>query len=148
MKTKTFLFLCLFIGIGLTQLSAQNVKNGTGAVPQWVEWTWVQPVYCNGVQIDDLSGHGTAHVIDHYKDGELLYSIVSYDGVYESTVTDEEFKILSTNEKDVYTPLWTTAFHYNLIGNKGSHYIGAIYMDINGTFIVEKALCLENGPKK
>ena len=32
MKTKTFLLLCLFLGFGLTQLSAQNGKNGTGAI--------------------------------------------------------------------------------------------------------------------
>jgi len=28
MKTKTFLLLCLFLGIGLTQLSAQTLKKG------------------------------------------------------------------------------------------------------------------------
>jgi len=28
MKAKLFLFLCLFLGIGLTRLSAQNGKNG------------------------------------------------------------------------------------------------------------------------
>lgn len=28
MKTKTFLLLCLFLGIGMTQLSAQTLKKG------------------------------------------------------------------------------------------------------------------------
>jgi len=28
MKTKTFLLLCIFLGIGLTQLSAQTLKKG------------------------------------------------------------------------------------------------------------------------
>ncbi len=46
MKTKTLLLLCLFLGIGLTQLSAQKttVKYAMGgdALPE--------PILCDGVE--------------------------------------------------------------------------------------------------
>ena len=44
--------VCLFMGMGLTQLSAQSVEF-TGTFDYW------QPVYCNGVQIDYLTGTTT-----------------------------------------------------------------------------------------
>jgi hypothetical protein len=148
MKTKAFLLVCLFMGIGLTKLSAQNGKNGNGAVTGYWTWALDQPVYCNGVQIDDLLGSGTFHFINHYKDGVLIFIIGSFDGVYKSTQTDEEFKILSTNEKDIITPVWSAEWHYNIKGNKGSHYIGTLYLDENWNYTIGKAVCVENGPKK
>ena len=50
MKTKTFLLLCLFLGIGMTQLSAQKGKNGNGAVSEYFTWDGYYidvPVVCS-----------------------------------------------------------------------------------------------------
>jgi hypothetical protein len=38
MKTTTSLLVCLFLGIGMTQLSAQNGKNGTGSTSSYYVW--------------------------------------------------------------------------------------------------------------
>jgi hypothetical protein len=70
MKTKTFLLVCLFSGIGLTQLSAQNGKNGSGNVKGMATIpNWPYPVYCDGVLSDwitipDLTVEWTIHYVN------------------------------------------------------------------------------------
>ena len=46
MKTKTLIMVCLLLGVGLTQLSAQNGQNGTGAISYYDGWIdYYIPVY-------------------------------------------------------------------------------------------------------
>jgi hypothetical protein len=68
MKTKTFLLLCLFLGIGLTQLNAQLLppdnKTGTGIVSFYeyvtdISGYWDIPVVCGGEEINHLTGNVT-----------------------------------------------------------------------------------------
>jgi hypothetical protein len=141
----------MFLDIGLTQLSGQNGQNGNGAVTGFSETIWLieQPVYCNGVQIDNLLGSGTIHYTEHWKDGVNIITICRYDLVYKSTETDEEFKTLCSNEKDFMIPEFVAEWHYNIIGNKGSHYIGTMSQNVvTGKYTIDRAVCLENGPKK
>ena len=142
MKTKTFLLLCLFLGIGLTQLSAQSYKwEGNG-------W-WECPVYCHGIQIDNIAGYGDAHVIDHYKAGEWVWEILTIKGVGWSTNDNEEFtfseqdKIKWSPQLDRYT--WTCHDNIKMAGEKGTLYnISLIINPYNGTYVVNKATCTGN----
>jgi hypothetical protein len=75
MKTKTFLLICLLLGIGLTQLAAQNGKNGSGTVSHEYEYgEWTVPVWCEGV-ISDLvtCPNLIVAVTEHYINGELVW---------------------------------------------------------------------------
>lgn len=145
MKTKTFFLICLFLGIGLTQLSAQNGKNGNGAVSLWKVWNgYWQPVYCDGVNVDNLYGTVTYHVVVHYKNGIVISENVHYTGVVQSSISTEEFKLSEIDKLDYTAGLLT--WHFNLIGNQGTHYIGSMTWDAvnDPNFenpVIDKAIC-------
>ena len=145
MKTKTLLLLCLLLGIGLTQVSAQNDKNGNGALSLYGVWDWYwQPVYCNGVQVDNLSGTVTWHAIFIHKNWVPMKSNAHYSGVVHGDWTGENFKLSETDKQDYITGILT--WHFNLIGDKGSHYIGSMTIDLindpNGeNIIIDKMIC-------
>jgi hypothetical protein len=130
MKTKTFFLICLLLGIGLTQLSAQN-SNSTGTKTYVYNWTaspsWVAtiPVFCDGVQVDELSARGyTAQAMDHYKNGELIWFKDQYKIEFTSNWTGEVFIDHSVDKCTLEDGLYCT--FANLIGNKGSHYVGTL----------------------
>jgi hypothetical protein len=129
MKTKTFLLLCLFLGIGLTQLSAQNGKNGTGSISSFEEWPmdseygpYVIPVWnSKGEVVDYLSGAITYHHIVHFKNGVPVWEHYQYFGEVISANDQEVFAFRDIFKWDYSTG---TGFgHINLRGNNGSHYI-------------------------
>jgi len=129
MKTKIFLLLCLFTGLGLTQLSAQNGKNGTGAINGFFEWDgYKQPVYCDGEIIDYLTGTVSLHSVAFFKNNVVLFYNQHLFGEVYSTKTGEIFKLNEIDKCDQTSML--DFFHFNLIGNKGSHYIGFYIWDM------------------
>jgi hypothetical protein len=148
MRTKTFLVVCLFLGLGFTQLSAQNGKNGTGTVTginyfDYMEW----PVYCNGEQVDNLVGTITYHYETYFKIGIEMWSHSRGSGEAVSTWKvppeggAEVFNINEIDKKFIPGEQYTI-IKWNIVGNKGSHYIGTLLMD-NETWelISVKAVC-------
>ena len=76
MKTKTILLVSLFLGIGLTQLSAQNGKNGSGTTSFEAEFgPWSVPVYCEGAISDWVSCTNLiVKITTHYVNGEVKWA--------------------------------------------------------------------------
>jgi hypothetical protein len=151
MKTKTLLFICLLIGVGLTQLSAQNGNDGTGVVNITIPTDYWLPVYSDGNQVGDLGGVVKWHAQFFYKDG-ILVRVFSHikDIMVENFNTGEIFKcheLLKTDLVDVFS-----TDRFNLIGDQGTHYIG--YMTIHdwsndnpyGILTIEKVI-YPKGPK-
>lgn len=142
MKTKTIFLLCLFLGFGLTQLTAQNGKNGTGALILYDTWKGYYiniPVICGGVTVDRLVGTGDEHIVVIFKNSVPQRQNVTLRGEVTNFRTNEIFKV-----KDfwTYTGGDTSAGHFNIIGDKGSHYIiHYIYYASTDTFTFEKAVC-------
>jgi hypothetical protein len=131
MKTKTFLLLCLFLGFGLTMLSAQgNSQNSDNRATQerFEGDSWI-PIVCNGVTIDELLLTGEYHQIQFVNNGNWQWIIaqVKFNGV--SIGTNETFR---NNELDKYKILTTDANGFpteanltvkiHLMGNMGSRY--------------------------
>jgi hypothetical protein len=122
MKTKTFLLLCLFSGIGLTQISAQN-KNGTGSVvtlESFDIYMFSEPVFSSdGQVIDWLNGPINVHYVRHYKDSVWASEIGHFYGELASDATDEVFSIddhYKTREVGV-----NGDGHYIAKGNQGTY---------------------------
>jgi hypothetical protein len=126
MKMKSILvILCLFVGAGLTQLSAQNLEpNGNS---YWVETFWSVPVFCDGEHVDWIYGIMKVHVVDKYEDGIHVRQVVQAIGNAVSARTGEEFKL---KEHGKWYPVeGKSILRYNLLGKDGSHYIGSYVLD-------------------
>jgi hypothetical protein len=164
MKTKTFLLLCLFIGIGLTQLSAQSGKNdGNHAVAYWMnEQIGFFPLVCSDVapkswldpDFEWLTATVNIHVVEKWKNGQLNSSIWK---VNWEPATSNLGEVFIVNEKDILGPvsvqdgvtLATDYWYANMIGNWGDQYHLCIKVDWKYTddmwvpiaFTVIKAEC-------
>ena len=143
MKTKTLLLLCLFLGIGLTQLSAQNGKNGTGSVQVksvWDSYNIPIPVICNGEEQDMLVGSVYLHGVMHFKDGVWLWNNVTYFGEVTSKKTGVVYSV-----KDIFKISTYDLYgfgHCKLEGSDGSHYTLNYEYDLaNDSFTFTKAVC-------
>ncbi len=132
MKTKTLLLICLFSGIGLALLNAQDYptgpKNGKNGTVVWdfvIPWMVQIPVICDGLLIDQLSTPFgvTIKVVDHYKNGELIREFsMSNNILLTSDITGEVFIEHSWLSKYMIGE----GLYYdriNVKGNMGNHYI-------------------------
>lgn len=146
MKTKTILLLCLFFGIGLTQISAQSINStGTYTLQGWFTGSYWSPVYCGDNQVDILEGGEIIiHYVVHRKEGNRLWRIDQIRG--EVTSTKEPYEVFRIVELDKYDfvegSFSTLTWKYNLLGDKGSHYIGTLIQDlVTGEITIGKTIC-------
>ena len=101
MKTKTLLLLCLFLGIGLTQISAQNgQKESTKTYSDYFTGKWSDPVFCDGVMVDMLDLTIPVHHIAKYVKGEWLHCFTQGTGTAVSVgfIDENGNKIGGTGE--------------------------------------------------
>jgi hypothetical protein len=133
MKIKTFLFLCLLLGFGLAQLTAQN--NTVQYKIKDAEYH--THVFCEGVHVDFLEGTATLHLVYHLKDGNWQWEIDQYKGEAVSVGFKDENGILigGTGEAFKISEIDYLCFpnypylkwHQRLIGNQGHTYVGFVY---------------------
>jgi hypothetical protein len=144
MKTKTIILLCLFMGLAVTQLSAQNGKGGTGSVPTvyFIDWPSNIPVYCDGVQIDMVTATNfNSKAVDHFVLGLIDWEIAKINGVtYKSSSSSgETFVVNGTQKYDANAGLFY--LNANLNGNMGNHYILKLVMQGDGSVIEVRSNC-------
>lgn len=146
MKTKTLLFICLFLGFGLTNLSAQFPEIGKSG--NW-SFTFIfdgfsenVPLNCDCNTIDVLVGTVRCHTVYHWSnyDGNPYdwdWVRQQFDGELTSQLTQEVFKV-----KDIlkgegpYSAGIPATGHFNVIGDRGTHYIVNYIWDMNGMAFV------------
>lgn len=106
---------------------------------------YISPLVCDGVQVDEISGNVEWHVVDHFKNGELEWSIYTPSGSLTSEITGEVFEIHESDKimwaQGIYT------FHANLLGNQGGHYILFGHADLTTWEIVFDKVVCPDGPK-
>ncbi|MGD0757015.1 MAG: hypothetical protein ABR927_18355 [Bacteroidales bacterium] len=161
MKTKTLLLLCLFFGIGLTQLSAQELilkynmsKDGTGTLQIRINYNFGEyaiPVFCDGQQVDLLIGSATFRGVHRYKNWVFQGANDEFfGGDLHSTISDEVFKFIEKDHTGEFTlvpgdltPYGILRVDYNINGNEGHHYIGTLLWDIHAQTYTSsvKAIC-------
>jgi hypothetical protein len=125
-----------------------QLKSATdnGSVSWYVSSGYYIDLVCNDVQVGYVFGWPIEwHIIDHYENGELEWTMYKTNGSLTNRSTGEVFKIQESDKL-----IWSSGdytFHANLIGNQGSHYILSGHFDpITFEVFVDKATC-PNGPK-
>jgi hypothetical protein len=148
MKTKALLLVCLFVGIGLTQVSAQKGQDGTtGSYSERFSSVFAFPVFCDGQQVDYLEGNLEWHHIGKWLKGNWQNCYVQLFGeLTSSTGSGEVFRVKLIGKQDNNIQSngdWNyfAITHVNLIGDKGSHYIGEFTMDYTGKFVSIRSVC-------
>lgn len=140
-----FSLLCLLLGIGLTQLSAQNNGDNNKAV----------------IDIRYFSERDYGIVCDLYNcSGEkiVISGIVTFYGIKQPLRDEEGYRYIfhlkgevKSSDGEVFQVHHNEINdndggeqHFNLIGDQGSHYLGSITF-VEWIPIVNKLVCIENG---
>jgi hypothetical protein len=142
MKTKTFLLVCLIMGIGLTKLSAQGKSDRDNhAITDWfITSDGYFPLVCSDVAPTDfldptfewLHATVTVHVVEKLRDSLPYLTIWKVKWEDATSNSGEVFKV---NEKDIIAEGYnqdgvnvteTWMWYANIIGNRGSKYHLAI----------------------
>ena len=140
MKTKTlFISICLIIGVSLSNAYGQGKAKQTEQ--GWFMSAYWSPVYCGENLVDVLEGGSIrVHYVVHLKSGVKFYEIDHLKGEVTSQ-TGEVFRISET-DKYYFTDYWYLLWQYNLIGDRGTHYIGTLtYNYFTGEITVGKTIC-------
>lgn len=140
MKTKSFL-ICISLIIGLALTDTYGQGNVNAATQGWLINSYWSPVYCGDNLVDELMG-GTirVHYVVHNTGDTRFYEIDKLKG----EVTSQTGEVFQIRETDVYyfTDHWYLVWHYNLIGDRGNHYIGTLtYSYWTGVITVGKTVC-------
>jgi hypothetical protein len=149
MKTKTFFILCLFMGIGLTQLSAQKWPKGSHNVPTFATSTGPWDIYCDGVKVDVLDGTVTTHVSQFLIPGPdgndiIVWGIVKVSGTLTSIYSP--YEVFEVQDIDKYNrPLSTSDTYTNhgiFKGNQGHTYnIWGHFDTSTWEYFIDKSIC-------
>lgn len=125
MKAKVFLFACLFIGVSTFSVNAQDKANK--ADQGWFESAYWGPVFCDGVMVDYLEGGSLIvhYVFRTFKNGKVLAKEIDQIKGEVMSSSGETFTIREV-DKYSYENGWVMTWHYNLIGDQGTHYTGTL----------------------
>jgi len=126
---------------GQKQLKSNETKT---YVFKNIDFEYWAPVICDGVEVDVLTGTIQANIIVHYDKGDLKWYMYHWDGEVTSDLNGEVFQVHESDKigipiPDVYT------YHFNLVGNMGSHYINFATLNmVDWTITVDNAVCPGN----
>lgn len=142
-KIRVLTLVCFFSGLIAIGAFAQDKSNRAEQVWTTSQGYWT-PVYCDGVQVDELSG---GEIVAHYvfrmfKNGDVMAKQVAMvKGMITSDLTGEVFMIREIDKYE-YVDHWVVDWHYNLIGDQGSHYTGWLTYDYrSGEITVGNTTC-------
>ena len=137
--------VCLLLGIGLTQLSAQNSNSeGTKSVEYLYPLGFYTDIWCDGVFVDYIVGDAVAHVVDHYKNYEWQWEIVNK---FSGTAKGLNGDVYTFSEIDKWwvpnEGVWTCHTHVKA-NNKAIYQVSFIISFIDGTTVVKTESCTGN----
>lgn len=141
MKAKACVLVCLFVGITTMSVNAQG--NANKSDQGWFTSTYVSQVYCGDELVDYLEGGEIRvhYVFKIFKNGQVLAKEIDQ---IKGTVTSQSGEVFNIRETDkwLYVDHWELNWHYNLIGDQGTHYIGTLtYNYQTGELTVGKTVC-------
>ncbi len=83
----------------------------------------------------------TSRVVVHYSNTQYQWYMLQWDGELMSSINQEVFQIHESDKIDI-PDSGVYSYHFNLVGNLGSHYInsGVLNMD-TWTIVCNKSVC-------
>jgi len=120
-KSIFLVIICLFLGAGLSKLSAQSESN-------WGTSNFFTKVSCDGEILGWAYGTLNFHVVNHYKKGEWIFANYQAKGEAVCTFSDEKFTYKEQGKDWAKTyPIGYYVIH--LKGDQGSTYMMHLSID-------------------
>ena len=123
------------------QLNAKSPKKGTTAHTDsyYTEFD----LWCVDNIMDHISGTINYHCVMQYENDVLLFMNMTYDG-FLTGETGEVFRYKEITTFDLSKGGKNSNFHFNAIGDKGSHFIvSGKYINEAPWIAIDKAICSE-----
>ncbi len=137
MKTMKFFIVCLFLFVGLPQLYAQKGNSANSkSVRGWKECPYWTFVFMDGQYIGFLSGSVMVHYVSHFKNGSFITETDQIKGEVTS-VSGEVFELKEVDKYNFAEGLNFT-WRFNLIGERGTHYIGTLTFNMLTGMIIDE----------
>jgi hypothetical protein len=120
-KSIFLVIICLFLGAGLSQISAQSETG-------WFSGDFFTEVNCDGNMLGHVYGTLNVHFVDHYQDGEWIFWNYMAKGEAVCTFSDEKFTYKEKGKEWNKTyPIGSYVVH--LKGDQGSKYMAHLTID-------------------
>ena len=101
-------------------------------------------LWCGNKIMDHISGTMNYHCVMQYENDVLLFMNMTYNGFLTSDNTGEVFKYKEITTFDLSKSDMNSNFHFNVKGDKGSHFIVfGKYLNEDPWIIIDKAKCSE-----
>ena len=121
-KRSIFLvIICLFLGAGLSQISAQS-ETGRFSGNYYTE------VNCDGNMLGYVYGTMDVHFVDHYQDGEWIFWNYVAKGEAECTFSTEKFTYKEKGKEWEKNDV-VGSYVIHLKGDQGSKYMAHLTID-------------------
>jgi len=120
-KRVFYVFICLFLGAGLSQISAQS-ETGRYSGNFFTE------VHCDGDMLGWVHGTLDVHFVDHFKDGEWIGWTYMAKGEAVSTFSNEKFTYKEKGKEWLKTDM-VGSYVVHLKGDQGSKYMAHLTID-------------------
>ncbi|MHB1197163.1 MAG: hypothetical protein ACYC0A_10020 [Lutibacter sp.] len=106
-------------------------------------WDTDFDLWCGDNIVDHLSGTMNYHCVMQFENDVLLFMNMTYYGFFTGE-TGEMFKFKEITTLDMSKDNSNTYFHFNVIGDKGSHFIvSGKYLNEEPWIAIDKAKCSE-----
>ena len=130
-KNLVSVIICLLVGAGFTQLSAQSNNRATSF---WEEvGHWQIDVFCGEEWTDFIVGEGKVHFVEKFKKGELVWQKTN-SHMTAKGLSGENFKYIEqgliVESSIVYPVVYNAQYKYQLIGDQGHHYHGVLIVKV------------------
>ena len=101
------------------------------------------PLWCGDEIVDNISGTLNYHCVMQYENNVLLFMNMTYNG-FLTGETGEVFRYKEITTYDLTKSDSSANFHFNAIGDQGSHFIvSGKYLSEEPWIIIDKAICSE-----
>lgn len=152
MKKTIYLMLMAFLillgcskvndGLNVNPNENQLKSASTNKVLTAHRWTSVDEfsLWCGDKEIDYGIGSDDVHCVMQYENDVLLFMNMTFHGSFTGQNTGEVFRYYQEYKYNLSKG--DDSYHFNVIGDKGSHYIvSARFLAVEPWIVIDKAIC-------